>query len=435
MPKMQWDWAWLKFLRQQLRDVTLRRRDRLALSVPPQHGKTTALTIPYPLWRMLREPGLRVGICCHTQTYANKISRKIRRLVPTAGATFGAVNRADEWELSNGSTFICRGADGSIAGESLDLCIIDDPFGSREDADSPTIQEKVYTWYQDDVTPRIQEHGAIIIVHTRWGPADLIGRIFDSEEGLEWIYVCFKAIAEENDPLGRSPGEPLCVERFSLKKLEQRRRIEGIGFESLYQGNPIPRGGTYFERRWFPVVESLPPNADFRLVRYWDLAASRKDTACYTSGVLMAKVGKINPEFYIIDVIRGRWSPGDRNEVMRTTALADKARVGFDRTWYEKPVFDKNNVAGKAIAGQLAGHNFSADLVMKSKEVRAEPLSDAAKNGIVKIVAGPWVSAFLTELEGFPKTQYKDQVDSAAGAFAKLNFGAATVSVNGERIN
>ena len=434
MPKMQWDLRWLKFLRRQLASVTMRECDRLALSAPPQHGKSRGLTVPYPLWRMLREPGLRVGITSHTQRYADKISKWVRKLVPAAGATFGASNRIDEWELDNGSTFIARGAGAAIAGESLDLLIIDDPFGSREDADSPTIQQNVYEWYMDDVTPRIQENGAIIIIHTRWNPGDLIGRILESEEGREWLYMCLKAIAEENDPLGREPGEALCPERFSLKKLEQKRRIEGIGFESLYQGNPIPRGGSYFERRWFPVVESLPPNADFRLVRYWDLAASRKDTACYTSGVLMAKVGKINPEFYIIDVIRGRWSPGDRNEIMRTTALADKTRVGFERTWYEKPVFDKANAAGKAIAGQLAGHNFSADLVSKSKEVRAEPLSDAAKNGIVKIVAGPWVSAFLTELEGFPKTQYKDQVDSAAGAFAKLNFGSAVVSVNGERI-
>jgi predicted phage terminase large subunit-like protein len=429
LPEFRHDWDHLKYVRKQLADVTRSTVDRLAIAWPPQHGKTRNVTVPYPLWRMLKEPGLRAGVGAHTQRYADKISRWVKKLAMRSGCGFGDVSRVDEWELANGSTFISRGAGASIAGEPLDLFLIDDPFGSREDADSPTIQESIYEWYMDDVTPRIQKGGAVIVIHARWGPGDLIGRILDSEEGHEWRYVKLPAIAEENDPIGRQPGQALCEDRFPLGKLEQKRRIEGVGFESLYQQNPIPRGGQFFQRVWFgSPVDAVPESAKIKRIRYWDLAASRKDSACFTAGVLLAKTGDKGQErFYVEDVVRGRWVPGERNDVMLQTAQSDKARPGFQRTYFEAPVFDTGKESTKAILARMSGHPVRADNVSGSKELRAEPLSDAARGGLVKLVTGSWNGAFLTELEGFPKGSYKDQVDSAGGAYNVINRGDGMV--------
>ncbi len=430
-PELSWDWSHLIYTRDLLADVTLGECDRLAISWPPQHAKTQSVTVRYPLWRMLREPGLRVGVASYNQRYANKISRWTRRIARRLGLECPGRDAADEWELSNGSTYIARGAGGGIAGEPLDLLVIDDPFKNREEADSQVVQEKVYEWYMDDVTPRIQEHGAIVLIHTRWNPGDLIGRITDSEEGPEWKYIRLPAIAEENDPLKRKPGEPLCEARFSLAKLQQKRRVEGVGFESVYQQNPIPRGGTFFERAWFgQPVDALPAGA--RLVRYFDLASSRLDSACYTSGVLMGVVGEGEAKrFYVVDVIRGRWMPAERNEVMLQTARADETRAGFERTWFEEPVFDKDKAAMRGIMAKLSGCRVSPHKVSGAggKELRAEPLADAAKAGLVRVVAGNWVAAWLTELESFPRGQWKDQVDSSSGAHAMLNRGETKVYI------
>lgn len=369
---------------------------------------------------MLREPGLRCGIGAHTQRYADKISRWVRKLAIHAGGVIADVNRVDQWELENGSSFIARGVGASIAGEPLDLFMMDDVFGSREDADSPTKQETVYEWYMDDVSPRLQKAAAIVGVNTRWGPGDLFGRILESEEGPEWTYVKLPAIAEEDDPLGRAKGTALCEDRFPLAKLEQKRRIEGVGFESLYQQNPIVRGGSYFRREWFAIVDATPSRSVPRRVRYWDLAMSRKDSACYTSGVLMAKVDDV---VYVEDVIRGRWSPAERNEVMLATAKMDSKIPGFEKTYFESPVFDTGKESKRAILAKLAGYSVRADEVSGSKEIRAEPMADAAMGGFVKIVAGSWNAAYLTELEGFPKVNYKDQVDSSSGAYNMLTRG------------
>ena len=435
-PEFTWDWPHLKYVRRHLADVTLGHCRKLAISWPPQHSKTESVTVRYPLWRMLREPGLRVGVASYNQTFTNKQSRKTRRLAKRLGLTFGEPDRVDEWALENGSTFIARGAGAGIAGEPLDLLVIDDPFKNRQEADSPVVQERVYEWYMDDVTPRIQKHGSMIIIHTRWNPGDLIGRIQASEEADEWRHVVLKALAEEGDPLGRAPGEALCPDRFTRENLEAKRRTEGVGFESLYQQNPIPRGGTFFSREWFgEPVEKVPDGG--RLVRYWDLADSRKDSACYTAGVLMSVVGSGESQrFYVVDVIRGRWMPAERNEVMSQTAAADETRPGFERTWFEEPVFDKDRAAMQGIMAAMSGRRIAPHAVSGSgsKELRAEPLAGAAKAGLVRVVAAPWVAAWLTEMESFPRGQWKDQVDSTSGAYTMLSRpgGAWSVGVGGK---
>ncbi len=438
-PEFTWDWRHLDYVRDFLAEVTLGNCLKLTISWPPQHSKTESVTVRYPLWRMLRKPGLRVGVCSYNQKFTNKQSRKTRRLVRRLGIEMGDVDAIDEWTLANGSTYVARGAGAGVAGEPFDLVIIDDPFKNRAEADSPTIQERVYEWYMDDVTPRVQKGGSIIVIQTRWCPGDLIGRIKESEDAGDWTHVVLKALAEADDPLGRAEGEPLCADRFTRENLENKRRIEGVGFESLYQQNPIPRGGTFFERQWFleggrPVdqdVHKLPrglpmPGSATRLIRYWDLASSRHDSACYTAGVLMAKVGDgEHAMYYICDVVRGRWTPAERNDVLLQTAITDAQIPGFEKTWFESPVFDKNKAAARAIYSRLSGYPVSGDNVSGagSKELRAEPVAGAAKGGIVKIIAGTWNAAYLTELEGFPRTTYRDQTDSTSGAFNRLCRG------------
>jgi len=381
---------------------------------------TASVVAPYLAWRMIRTPGLRVGVGSHTQTYANKIGRRVQRIVLDAGAELGKLRRAEEWHLSNGSTFIAKGVGGAIAGESIDLMAVDDVFGSRETADSPTEQEKVYEWYMDDVQPRLQNNASILFVNTRWSPGDLIGRLQQSDEWKNWDYHVLRAIAEDDDPLGREPGQPLCPELHPLKQLLSFRQSQGLGFESLYQGHPVPRGGTMFRREWFKIVSSAP---HCRMIRWWDLASSRADDACFTSGVLIGhQPGTDN--YFIIDVIRGRWSPAERNEVMLQTAIADSAQRGFVRTYFESPPYDRDGAAARAIIAKLAGHSVRPDPVVGNKQLRAEPLAGAAKAGLIHIVNGPFTLAFLSEMEQFPRGQYLDQVDSCTGGYNRLSRGA-----------
>jgi predicted phage terminase large subunit-like protein len=165
-------------------------------------------------------------------------------------------------------------------------------------------------------------------------------------------------------------------------------------------------------------------------VRYWDLASSLTDTAAYTAGVLLATDGE---RYFVEDVCRVHQAPADRNETILRTAKVDAERPGFERTWFEEQPGAAGVETSQALVRKLAGFPCRADRVTGSKQTRAEPFADAARGGLVRVVAGPWVAAYLAELEAFSRGTHKDQVDSSSGAFNKLAKGPASIAFLGER--
>jgi hypothetical protein len=62
--------------------------------------------------------------------------------------------------------------------------------------------------------------------------------------GDQWLVLNLPAIAEEDDPLGREPGEALWPEWEDLQALERKRRASGEReWFALYQQRPHPKPG------------------------------------------------------------------------------------------------------------------------------------------------------------------------------------------------
>src|SRR5262249_5364235 len=68
----------------------------------------------------------------------------------------------------------------------------------------------------------------------------------------------------------------------------------------------------------------------------------------------------------------------------------------------------------------LAGYPFKGERSTGDKMTRALPLAASVEAGLVKLVRGRWVEAFLDELEIFPLGDHDDQVDATSLAFARL---------------
>src|SRR5262245_6248077 len=75
-----WEWDHLRYICGQLDKVTDGLITRLMVFCPPQHGKSSLVTIRYPVWRLEREQTLRVIIAAYNQTRANEFSRDARRV-------------------------------------------------------------------------------------------------------------------------------------------------------------------------------------------------------------------------------------------------------------------------------------------------------------------------------------------------------------------
>src|SRR5215212_75653 len=112
------------------------------------------------------------------------------------------INTAEEWETRSGGTVRAVGVGAGITGYGAGLVIIDDPIKSRSEAESITMRDRVFDWFNDDLYTRLEPDAPIILIQTRWHEDDLAGRLLKeaAEESAEkWDVISLPAIAEESD--------------------------------------------------------------------------------------------------------------------------------------------------------------------------------------------------------------------------------------------
>lgn len=390
---------------------------RLLVMMPPRHGKSELCSKFLPAWFLGTHPDRRVLLTSYEATFAAEWGRKAREVLREHGENVFGVRvakspaAAAQWGIAGRSGGMqTAGTMGPLTGRGADLLIVDDPMKNAEEAASATIRDKLWEWWRSTAYTRLEPGGAAIVIQTRWHEADLAGRLLDEmrQRGEKWRVVSLPAI----DDLGLA----LWPERFPRERLEEIRRTLGSYYWSaLYQQRPTPAEGSKFQRGWFPVVNELPAGMT-SAVRYWDKAGT-EGAGDYTAGCLIAKKGAL---FYIVDVVRGRWSDLRREEEMARCAAMDAARFGPVEIWIEQEPGSGGADSAHATIRRLAGYSVRADKVTGPKEVRASPLAAQCEAGNVRLLAGNWNADFLDELCMFPNAPHDDQVDAAAGAFNRL---------------
>jgi len=417
----------LELLSNQLMHLAAGRIRRLAVFMPPRHGKSQLCSRYFPAWFLGRNPNLRIIQAGYGNSFAATWGRHTRNAIDQAKqlGIFGvgvdpAKSSADEWEIAgHDGGMYCVGIGGGVTGRGADLLTIDDPTKSREEADSVTYREKTWEWYTDDLYTRLHPGARILLVATRWHVDDLPGRILhaDTDRG-DWTVINLPAFAEDGDALGRSPGEPLWPQRFGAADLEDRRRTLGTyGFASLYQQRPSPREGGMFKRHWFQIVDAAPMQGE--RARGWDLAGT-EGGGDWTVGVR----GVRNGRYYIEDVRRDQLSPAGVRDLLQATAQQD----GLD---VKQSLPQDPGQAGKAqvqeFAKLLAGLRIHTSPESGPKHLRAEAFAAQCEAGNVALVRGPWNEAFIDEFTHY-NPDVRDQVDDQIDATSRW-FTAVTEDV------
>ncbi len=200
---------------QKLADVASGRIDRLMLLLPPGHAKSTYASVLFPAWWFTRHPASSIITACHTADLADHFARRVRDMVrehsPTLGYTLARDERAAaRWRISTRGDYYACGIRGPITGRRADLVLIDDPIKSHTEADSQSARDALWNWYRSDLATRLKPGGRIVLIMTRWHQDDLGGRLLEADPS--WHVVKLPALAEQNDPLGRAPGEALWPE-------------------------------------------------------------------------------------------------------------------------------------------------------------------------------------------------------------------------------
>lgn len=243
----------------------------------------------------------------------------------------------------------------------------------------------------------------------------------DTDDGI-WVYNRFvNPKTKEKDvifiPAGLNDNPFLDAEEYS-KALDA---LDPVTRARLKDGNwEVQRKGNMFKRQWFETVDAPPINR--RRVRYWDMAATAVDPKKknkdpdYTVGFLMSEAKGI---YYIEDIVHTRVSAQQSQDLQRNTALSD-GQWTHVREEQEPGSSGVNLIAMKA-RDIFRGFNYKGIKATGSKIQRAEAVSAASEQGLIKVVRGCRnLEAFFNEIETFPEGLHDDLVDGFSGAFNEL---------------
>jgi predicted phage terminase large subunit-like protein len=296
---------------------------RAMIFAPPRHGKSEFVSKLGPAWLMGNNPAVKIIAASHTQSLAEDFGGQVRNLIadPLHMRAFGpkAALTSDTaakgfFRLVGGGQYYAVGIGGTPIGRGADIAIIDDPISSLVEASSPTQRNAIYSWYQTSILSRLENDGAVILMHQRWHEDDLAGRILKEEPG-QWEVLNLPALAQENDILGRKVGEALWPERFDEAYLDRLSKSMGPrAFASMYQQTPIANEGGEFKRGQIKIytTEDKTPkywNAMTRLILV-DAANSKKKNSDFTA---MAVIGLgADGNYYLLDAVRDRLSLVER---------------------------------------------------------------------------------------------------------------------------
>lgn len=282
-------------------------------SVPPRHWKTTTL-VHAIVKHLLVHPTEMVLFVTHTDDYAKKVSREVKKLAQRAGLRVNRkIDRQDEWELEAGGGLVAKSINAGFAGRGFRLIIVDDPFASREDARSKARRDMIADAIDDDLLTRLSPDGTLFLVHTRWHPDDAIGRF---KKRHDWDGLNIPAIRPSNDVDSDDGEAALLPSKWSLQYLRGIRKANPYKFASLYQGEPIVAGEQLFRE---PARYSWPsgrPSSGYRVAYGVDLAYSSRNVGDWSVCLRLLAVSTGQTEtlpdesereiwhYYVTDVVR-----------------------------------------------------------------------------------------------------------------------------------
>lgn len=417
---------------------------RLMVSCPPRHGKSELVSRRLPAYILGRNPDASIIACSYGDALASRMNRDVQRIMddpqylclfPKSRLYASNVRTVSQGTYLRNSdlfeiveyrgVYRSAGVGSGITGLGANYALVDDPCKNREEANSPVSREKLWEWYTSTFYTRLEKNGSILVTLTRWHEDDLAGRLLqlakDDPRADQWTVVSFPAVAEEKDKAADDPrqeGEPLWENKYDSAALASiKATIGSYDWESLYQQRPRPPGGSVFKREWFRIVERAPEELSW--VRYWDLAASQKQSAdfCASVAVAMATDGTV----YLRDMVHGKWEWPDQEKIITQTILAEP----HTRHGIEKALHGIAALQSLMRKPELAGRSIQGIDVHQDKLIRALPLVSRAEIGKVVLVRGEWVPKFLDEICAFSGdgSTHDDMTDSASGGLLMLNPG------------
>lgn len=395
---------------------------------PPGTSKSKPTSVLWQPWIWTRMPSARIISGSYSERLALDLNRQSRDCVRSDKyqQLFPDIKMRDDQDTKaffmneQGGWRYATGVGGSVTGMHAHFIVIDDPLDPIG-AMSDLVINEANIWINETLADRKVDKAMTptVLIMQRLHQIDPTGY------WLEMLHKFKHRCLPADDTYPILPKEwqshyseglldPIRLPRSVLDEAFKRG-------ESYYAGqygqSPTPRGGAMFKTDQLSFSSHPPVKWKRGPVRYWDKAISLKKKAAYTVGTKVAL--DFEDRVWVLDVVRGRWNSGDRENKILSTAKLDgrEVRIGMEQEPAASGVESVENSIKRLVQ---AGFRAIADKVTGDKTARADTASIQVNLGNVVLVLAPWNRDFIEEMKYFPNSRYKDQIDSFSGGYAMI---------------
>lgn len=441
----------------------MERRDlmRAAFSLHPGAAKTKICSRYFAAWYLGRNNGHRYLQGGHSQAFAeNEFGKYVRDII--ADDRFRQVfpnvsldprsTAAGNWKLRNTrGGYVTKGVGQKLAGYRGHAGGVDDPFGTREDAESEVIRKKVKDWFFADFRTRFLPNSPIFIVATRWHEEDLIGQVEmlnKQKRGLPWEIININALIETEqeaaeDPLGRDIGEAMWPAYYDVETLlDFKATLPDRDWFALYKGKPRNTEGNVVKLSWFQRYQKLPKN-----VRDSEGRVKKREIKRITLSVDTASKKKNRNNFTVVGVWYEDFSGNHYLAHVERQKLEypgmKKLVNDMARTWRADLILVEDKGNGTAYIQECRGKAPAPVVAITpeaegDKEFRFDSITTMIEEGVVFLPEqAPWLAEYENELLAFPDGTFDDQVDMTSQylkrARKKGKYGTSKLKGAGRR--
>ena len=401
------------------------------INISPGSTKSTICSVMFPAWVWTRMPSARFICASYSHNLAMDLSRKCRDVIesdkyreiwPDICLRHDQNTKSYFANTKKGSRYAV-GVGGSVMGMHGHFLMVDDPLNPAE-AISEAELKTANRWMNETLpTRKVDKAIAVtVLIMQRLHQDDPTQNMLNkARPGRKIKHICLPAeISDETKKhvkprklVGRYVDGLMDPIRLSRKILDEAlTELLAYGYAGQFLQWPVPLGGGMFK---FARIKRdvLPERPRWKwIVRYWDKAGTQGGGA-FTVGALIGEDSK--GRIWVLDIKRVQLDTAEREALSLSTARNDtkKVLIGLEQ---EPGSGGKDSATNSA--KNLRGFRVRIDRPTGDKALRAEPFSVQVNIGNVYIPVGvPWFDVYINEMQFFPMSKYKDQMDASSGAF------------------
>ena len=429
-----------RYLRPILHKVKEGEETRIAVSMAPRFGKSQTIAYLFVAWYLGHKPNHHIIMVTHTAKLSEDFGRSVRNLIDTPQYkeifpnTIVSKDKsaASNWTLSEGGKYLAVGIGANLAGHGADLCVVDDLVSEAAILANPDHAFSV-AWEYMQVGPlqRLMPNGKIIMIGTRWGKKDPIGRALawadNNPDSPKWNEIRFPAIL----PSGKSLWpEQWPVEQLLAKKASMQPQF----WAAQYTQEPTSEEGALLKREWWQFwTKDAPPDVEF-VIQVWDTAHDTKSyndfSACLTWGVWFNEEND-RSELILLNAIKGRWE---------FPQLKERALEQY-REWQPECLLIEKKAAGAPLIQELRQMDMIVEEyspsrgavgVSNDKRARVNAVASLFADKAIWAPEHRWAMEVINECAEFPNGEHDDYVDCCSLALARYRQGGF-ISLSSDR--